>query len=106
MEEAENTLPDQRLIAHSGVVSREIANEMLLVPVSSRVGDLDAIYTLTGVGPRVWTLLREGSSSRQIVDTICEEYEVPPEVAARDVAGFLDALRAKQLVLPEPGQNG
>ena len=105
MEEADNNLPHERLIAHNGVVSREIANETLLVPISSRVGDLDAIYTLSGVGPRVWTLLRQAVSSRQIVDTLCEEYDVSPEVAARDVAEFLDALLAKKLVMPDPGKD-
>jgi hypothetical protein len=105
MEAAHNDLRHTRLVAHTGVVSRVIGNETLLVPVSSRVGDLDAIYTLSGIGPRIWTLLQRAVSSRQIVDVICEEYDVPAEIAAADVAEFLDALLAKKLVNPAPG-NG
>lgn len=105
MEATDNDVRHARLMAHAGVVSREIANETLLVPVSSRVGDLDAIYTLSGVGPRVWTLLQQAVSPRQIVDTLCEEYDVSAEVAARDVAEFLDALLAKKLVMPAQGRQ-
>lgn len=87
-----------RFVAHTGVVCRRIANETLLVPVASQVGDLDAIYTLSALGSTVWTLLREPVSARQIVDAICAEYDVSRDVAQKDVAEFLDALLAKKLV--------
>ena len=89
---------DIRLIAQPGVVSRHIADETLLVPVTSRVGDLDSIYTLIGIGPRVWAMLQQPVTPQQIVDVICDEYDVARDVAARDVTAFLDLLADKKLV--------
>lgn len=98
-ESARSTISsDRRFVAHTGVVTRRIGNETILVPVSSRVGDLDAIYTLTEVGSSVWALLREPASLRQIADVVCAEYDVTSDVALKDVAEFLDVLLAKKLV--------
>ena len=94
----EDDLQDIRLIAQPGVVSRHIADETLLVPVTSRVGDLDSIYTLMGIGPRVWALLQKPVTAQQIVDAICDEYEVARDVATRDVTEFLGLLADKKLV--------
>ena len=94
----EDNLRDIRLIAQPGVVSRHIADETLLVPVTSRVGDLDSIYTLMGIGPRVWALLQQPVTTQQIVDAICDEYEVARDVATRDVTDFLRLLGDKKLV--------
>ncbi len=105
MGQADDNGPDNRFVAHTGLVSRQIANETLLVPVSSRVGDLDAIYTLNEIGSQVWTLLQQPASARQIVSMLCEEYDVSADVAAQDVAAFLDALLAKKLVMPAQGRE-
>ena len=94
----EDDLRDIRLIAQPGVVSRRIADETLLVPVTSHVGDLDSIYTLMGIGPRVWALLQQPVTTQQIVDAICDEYEVARDVATRDVTEFLNLLADKKLV--------
>ena len=91
-------LRDIRLIAQPGVVSRHIADETLLVPVTSRVGDLDSIYTLMGIGPRIWALLQHPVTLQHIVDVICDEYDVARDVAVRDVTEFLGLLAAKNLV--------
>jgi hypothetical protein len=86
------------LIAQPGVVSRHIADETLLVPVTSRVGDLDSIYTLMGIGPRVWALLQQPVTPQQIVDAVCDEYDVARDIATRDVTEFLDLLSEKKLI--------
>lgn len=98
-ESARSTInSDRRFVAHTGLVSRRIGNETILVPVSSRVGDLDAIYTLTEVGSSVWALLREPVSVRQIAGVLCAEYDVTSDVALKDIAEFLDVLLTKKLV--------
>lgn len=95
----EDDLRDIRLIAQPGVVSRHIADETLLVPVTSRVGDLDSIYTLMGIGPRIWALLQQPVTLQDIVNIICDEYEVARDVAVRDVTEFLDLLADRKLVV-------
>lgn len=79
-------------------VTRRIAGETLIVPVSSDVGDLESIYTLNEVGTRIWQLLDDQTSVAGIVATIQAEYDIAPAVAESDVKEFLDALSVKGLV--------
>ena len=93
--------PHRSFVAHSGVVGRRMANETILVPVSSGVGDLDSIYTLSEVGSRIWEMLATPVSFGRLVEVICAEYDVSPEVASRDVAEFLDRLVSRKLARQE-----
>jgi len=88
----------QQASGDSGFVTRRIAGETIIVPVSSRVGDLDAIYTLNEVGSRVWTLLEAPQSVQEIAAALCEEYDVPQEQLTRDLVELLDELQASGLV--------
>ena len=87
-----------RVVAHPGLVSRRIGSETILIPVSSRVGDLDAVYTLTEVAARVWTLLQQPVSVPEIVDALCAEYDIGPEAATADVRELIDSLVERKLV--------
>lgn len=88
----------QQTSGDSGFVTRRIAGETIIVPVSSRVGDLDAIYTLNDVGSRVWTLLEAPKSVQEIVAVLCEEYEAPREQVTSDLQELLEELQANGLV--------
>lgn len=81
-----------------GFVTRRIAGETIVVPVSSRVGDLDAIYTLNEVGSRIWSFLEQPISIEAIVALLCEEYDAPPERITADVLELLDMLHEKGLI--------
>lgn len=88
----------QQASGDSGFVTRRIAGETIIVPVSSHVGDLDAIYTLNEVGSRVWALLEAPQSVDEIAAALCDEYDVPQEQLRRDLVELLDELQANGLV--------
>ena len=48
---------EQRYRKDESVVSRKIADEVILVPIRKNVGDLESIYTLDEVGARIWELI-------------------------------------------------
>lgn len=79
-------------------VTRQIAEETLIVPVAGGVGDLDAIYTLNEVAARIWKSVDRPTSVERIVDEISREFDVTHEEATRDVVQFLGALEAAGLV--------
>ncbi len=91
---------DRRFVADPSIVVRRIGDETLLVPVTSRVGDLDSIYTLTDVGSRIWAWLETPVSLRQIIHRLCDEYDVQTDIASRDAVEFVDALVARRLARP------
>ena len=95
-----------RFVARDSLVTRRIGGETILVPVSSRVGELDSIYTLTEVGSSIWALLREPISADAAAAAICGEYDVERDVALRDVREFLDLLLARKLVIAVDAAGG
>lgn len=75
-------------------VARAIADELLLVPITRRVADLDALYTLDGIGSRLWELLDGMRTVADLVSVVVDEYEVEAGVAEADVLDFLAQLDA------------
>jgi len=79
-------------------VTRQIADETIIVPVAGGVGDLNAIYTLNEVGSRIWQLIDGPTTVERIVEEICRQFDVSPAQAERDVVEFLDALEGAGLI--------
>jgi hypothetical protein len=100
---------DRRVVQHTsgdtGFVTRRVAGETMIVPVSSRVGDLDAIYTLNDVGSRVWALVETPKSVEELVAILCEEYDAPRDQLTTDVVELLRELQTNGLVnfIGDPG---
>lgn len=79
-------------------VTRQIAGETLIVPVTGHVMDLESLYVLNEVGSRIWELLRAPTTADRIADVVVDEFAVSRECAAEDVAEFLDSLGERGLV--------
>ena len=80
------------------VVSRKIAGELIIVPIRSGVGDLNSLYTLNPVGSVLWEFMTEGHTVAEMVERVCEEFEVTAAQARQDIEAFLDSLMAEQLI--------
>jgi hypothetical protein len=83
-------------------VTRQIAGETLIVPVTGHVMDLDAIYVLNPVASRIWELLRSPTTPDRIADTIASEFEVSVQTATNDVEEFVESLRSRGLIADAP----
>jgi hypothetical protein len=94
---------ERRFVAATGLVSRRIGGDTILVPFTSGVGDLDAIYTLSEVGSRVWSMIQAPCSLTTIGTTLASEYDVSEDEAIRDALAFIDELASKRLVLEVGG---
>jgi hypothetical protein len=77
------------------IVCRRVGGESILVPIRQNVGNLDYVYTLSAVAADVWALLDGNRPFDDVVDAICETYEVDRDTATADVtalaADLLDA---------------
>jgi hypothetical protein len=87
-------------IRNQEVVSRKIDGELIIVPIRSGVGDLNSLYTLNPVGSVLWDFMTERHSVNEMVERVCEEFEVTAMQAQQDIESFLDSLLAEKLVLP------
>ncbi len=88
------TLSDDSMVKASGEqVSSEIDGETVSLNLKSGI-----YYSLNAVGSRIWQILQESSSVRDIRETIVEEFEVAAERCERDVLRLLSELAAKGLI--------
>lgn len=79
-------------------MSRSIDDETIIVPVRGGVGDLDAVFTLSPVGARIWSLIDGATSIERLAEAVAAEYDVAADVAAHDVDDFVQTLSAKGLL--------
>ena len=84
------------------VVTRRIANETVIVPMTANVADLDSVYTLNEVGSFIWERLDGRQTAQAIAEAVAAEFDVALEQAVRDVDELLIALEAKGLAGSSP----
>ena len=92
-------------IPSTDIVAREIEGEVVIIPLVAGIGDLeDELYTLNETGRAIWKLLDGKRSLRDVAGELVSEFDAPPEEIERDVAGLVDELiRRKMLVEIGPG---
>jgi coenzyme PQQ synthesis protein D (PqqD) len=88
----------QRADDRHSYVTRQIAGETLVVPVSGHVMDLQSIFVLNPVASRIWELLGAPTTADRIADAIAAEFAVSKQDAASDVVEFLGALDDRGLI--------
>jgi hypothetical protein len=94
--------PASLVVRHSSgqrsFVTRQIAGETLIVPVTGHVMDLESIYVLNPVGSRIWELLQSPTTVEGIAGVLASEFAVSIECASTDVLEFLEALGSRGLI--------
>jgi len=80
------------------VVVRNVGDDVIVVPITHNVGDLDSVYTFNEVAARVWSLLDGARTAAAVVDAICSEFDVSHEVAERDLSELFTELEAARLM--------
>ena len=76
------------------IVSRNIAGEMILVPIRNNVGDLESIYTLNETAARIWELLDGERTLQAVRDAIADEFEVEADEATTDMLELIAQLES------------
>lgn len=75
------------------LVKRNVAGEVLLIPVGKSVFDYNGLMILNETGSFLWDLLPNTESEEDLVRQLLAEYEVSEEEAAADVREFIQKTR-------------
>ena len=75
------------------LIKREIAGDVLLVPVGKSVYDSNGLYILNETGNFLWEHLETCADENELIQKLLDEYEVTEDEAKEDVAQFLNDLR-------------
>jgi hypothetical protein len=81
-------------------VTRAVAGETIVVPITAGVGDLDSIYTLNEVGATIWELIDGTTTVDEIVAAVTRGFEVGTDQARADVLEFVTSLAEAGLISP------
>jgi hypothetical protein len=82
------------------VVFRDLEGEAVILDLAS-----GRYFGLNAVGTRIWTLLDQGTSIEQIVQTVAEEYDADAEQIARDVKALIENLSSRGLIVRSPERD-
>lgn len=74
------------------IVARQILNELILVPIRRKAGEIECLYTLNEVGARIWELIDGRRLVKEIRDLIVAEFEVTEAEAEADLLTLLAQL--------------
>lgn len=74
------------------LIKREIAGDVILVPVGKTVLDNNGLFILNEVSGDIWDMLCQGKDRAEIVEAIAQDYDAPREVIESDTDAFLDQL--------------
>ena len=96
------TIPDEGTVyaISDQVVAREIEGEMIIVPITGDIGDMeDALYTLNETGREIWKRIDGGYPFGEIVASLAEQYDAPIQHIREDVATLIDTLVAQRMLV-------
>ena len=84
---------NQRIVKTTGSISRIIEQEAIVIlPAQGQV------KVLSEVGARIWDLVDGQRTISDLIDIICEEYEVKREEVEKDTMDFVQRLIDVQLL--------
>lgn len=82
------------------IVAREIAGELILVPLTAGFGDMeDEIFTLNETGKAIWRLLDGHRDLSDIVHTLAEDFDASIQNIAGDVHGLVTELLRRGMLV-------
>ena len=79
------------------IVSRNIADELFLVPVRGNLADMQKIFTLNPVAEYIWQEL-DNNNLGDICDGVISAFEVEKPRAESDIREFVAELMAADLI--------
>ena len=83
------------------MVTRDILDETLVVPIRAGAADLNALFVFNATAACLWRHLDGSRTVEDLADVLCAGFAVEREVALEDVKDFLASL--EQAGLTEGG---
>ena len=80
------------------LIKREIAGDIILIPVGKTVYETNGLFVLNELGDFIWDLLPDAPDAQAICQAVLENYEVSEEEARNDVEEFLSKLKEMDIL--------
>ena len=80
------------------LVKRNIAGDVILVPVGDSSLTLKGLMTLNETAEFIWDRLADAANAEELAAALCSEYEVEPAEAMTDVEALLAQLKELEII--------
>ena len=85
------------------VVAREIEGELIIVPLTANVGDMeDELYTLNETGKDIWHRLDGKTSLRDLIAQLSDRYDAAVQEIEADVFGLMTEFLKRKFLVENP----
>ena len=81
------------------VVTRKIADETILVPISGDLANMQRIFTLNEVGAFIWDLIDGKKTAKEIQQELLLEFDVDESRLTDDMRDYIGHLKQSELIL-------
>ena len=87
-------------IQSDDMVAREIEGELIIVPLTSGIGDMeDELFTLNETGRAIWDRLDGKKSLKDVAAELRAEFEEKPGEIEQDVVGLTSELLKRRMLV-------
>ena len=83
------------------VVTRKIADETILVPVSGNLANMQRIFTINEVGASVWAMMDGKKTEKEIRNALQQVFDVEEVQLNKDLFDFIEQLKQSDLILEQ-----
>lgn len=73
-------------------VAREVGDELILVPLTNNVAQMNELFTLNETAKFIWENLNENATVKGIEKLMTDAYSIDNETARNDIETFLNQL--------------
>lgn len=80
-------------------IARDIAGELVLVPVGAAAKNYAGLVTCNEVGAFIWKTLENETSMDELVNAILDEFEIDEDTARKDAEEFVEKLKGINAVM-------
>lgn len=80
------------------VISKTMGDEVVLAIIRGNVGDLENVYTLSGVGARIWKLIDSKRNLEDIKNIIVKEFIAESREVQNDLISLFRQLEKNDCV--------
>ena len=76
----------------SKFVTRTVGDELVIVPLSGNVAQMNRLFTLNETGKFIWDNSEKCTDVKSLVVLLTENFDVQPDAALTDVEAFLEKM--------------
>lgn len=82
----------------ANLVTRNIVDDTIIVPISGKLADMQSIFAVESVGAFIWEQINGTRTSKDIHRLILEEFDIEPQTAENDLEQFISELLSAGLI--------